>query len=68
MTTSVRHPHVVVKLVGTDGNSFSILARVRGAMRRAKVPDDDVKACMTEAVAGDYDHLLRTIMRWVTVE
>lgn len=63
-----RYPDVKVKLVGEDGNAFMMLARVRGALRRAKVDDDEIKACMKEAVAGNYDHLLMTIQKWVTVE
>ena len=62
-----KYPHVGVRLVGEDSNSFHMLARVRGAMRRAKIDDDEIKQCMKEATAGDYDHLLATIQKWVTV-
>jgi hypothetical protein len=64
----VRHPEVVVPLAGQDGNAFSILGRVRREMQRAEVPAEEIKEFFAEATANDYDHLLQTVMRWVTVE
>jgi hypothetical protein len=66
-STEPRLPQVVVQLTGTDGNAFAILARVIRALRDAGYPDDAV-AFHQEATSGDYDHLLRTCMAWVTVE
>jgi len=63
-----KYPKIHVKLVGEDGNAFSILGRVQGAMRRAKVPKDEIKAFQKEATSGDYDHLLATVMKWVDVD
>ena len=62
---SVKFPNVRVRLVGEDGNAFSILGRVQGAMRRAGVSQEDRDAFMAEATSGDYDHLLRTVMATV---
>ncbi len=62
-----KYPQVEVNLVGEDGNDILILGRVARAMRRAKVPQADIDLFYTEATAGDYDHLLQTCMRWVTV-
>jgi hypothetical protein len=62
---TIRYPDVHVKLVGEDGNAFSILGRVRAAMRRAGVPADQLNEFMQEAMGGDYDTLLQTCMRWV---
>lgn len=42
------------------------MGRVAKEMGRAKVPKEDIDAYMTEAMSGDYDHLLRTTTRWVT--
>jgi hypothetical protein len=64
----VRYPEVRVALVGEDGNAFAILGRVQKQMRRAGVPDREVKAFFDEATSDDYDHLLATVMEWVTVE
>lgn len=67
-TPDVRHPEVTVELVGQDGNAFAILGRVQRELRRAGVPEPEVKEYIDEATSGDYDHLLQTTMRWVTVE
>jgi hypothetical protein len=64
----VRHPEVVVPLVGQDGNAFHILGLVRRHMERAEVPAEEVKEFFKEATSGDYDHLLQTVMRWVTID
>lgn len=67
MTATPKHPEVHVELVGQDGNAFSILGRVSEAMKRAKVPAEEQSAFQAEATSGDYDHLLRTVTKWVSV-
>ncbi len=62
----IRHPDVVVQLTGEDGNAFAILGTVRRALRQAG-HGDDVDEFFAEATSGDYQHLLWTCMRWVTV-
>jgi hypothetical protein len=64
---NVKYPHVHVELVGQDGNAFSILGKVRRAMRHAGVDKDEITAYCEEAMSGDYDHLLQTTMKWVDV-
>jgi hypothetical protein len=66
-STEPKYPHVKVELVGRDGNAFAILGRVTRQMRRHGLPDAEVEAFMTEAMSGDYNHLLATAMRWVDV-
>ncbi len=56
---------VVVKLVGQDGNAFSILGRVSKALRRAGVPEK-AEEYLARATAGDYDHLLAVTLEYVT--
>jgi len=63
-----RYSNVTVKLVGEDGNAFAILGRVQRALRKAKVPDDEIKQFLAEAKSGDYNHLLATVMDWVEVK
>lgn len=63
-----KYPHVTVQLTGEDGNAFAILGRVRKELRRAGVPDTELKAFQDEATADDYDHLFRTCMKWVDVK
>lgn len=65
--TKVRHPEIEVKLVGTDGNAFAVLSAVQRALRRSEVSEEEQKEFAREATSGDYDHLLSTVMRWVTV-
>jgi len=65
--TEPKYPEASVKLVGEDGNAFSILGRVQRALREAGVPDDEVRAFVDEATSGDYNALLRTVRRWVEV-
>jgi hypothetical protein len=57
----------VVQLVGKDGNAFSIIGAVRLGIRRSSQPELE-QAFMQEAMEGDYDHLLQTCMRFVSVE
>lgn len=63
-----KYPQVKVELVGQDGNAFAILGRVTGAMRRAGLSADQRNEFMAEAMSGDYDHLLQTVMEFVTVD
>lgn len=62
-----RYPGITVKLSGTDGNAFAVMGAVTRAMRKAKVPEETRAEFISEATAGDYDHLLRTCMAWVVV-
>ena len=63
---SAKYPHIRVQLVGQDGNAFSIMGRVTGAMRQAGVSKDEIENFRSEAMSGDYNNLLQTCMRWVT--
>lgn len=65
--TQPKYPEVKVQLTGQDGNAFAILGNVQREMRRAGVSKEERDAYMTEAMDGDYDHLLRVTMSWVTV-
>ena len=65
--TGCRYPNVSVKLVGEDGNAFSILGRVLKALRQEGVSDQERDTFRKEATNSDYDHLLQTCMRWVEV-
>jgi hypothetical protein len=59
--------HVTVKLLGEDGNCFSILGRTTLALKRAGASRDEVAQYMSEATSGDYRHLLVVTARWVEV-
>jgi hypothetical protein len=57
-----------VKLIGLDGNAFSILGRVKQALRRAGADKEYIDQYLSEATSGDYDHLLAVSMGYVEVE
>ena len=62
-----KYPYIIVELSGHDGNAFAILGRCRQAAQEAGLSEDEINAFMTEARAGNYDHLLLTAMRWFEV-
>jgi hypothetical protein len=64
----MKYPNVKVKLTGKDGNAFAILGRVRVALKKAKVPQTEIDAFLSEAMSGDYNNLLCTCMKWVNVK
>ena len=57
-----------VKLVGEDGNAFSIMGRVKKALMLAGADKDYIDRYLSEATSGDYDHLLVVSMEYVNVE
>jgi hypothetical protein len=65
---SVKYPNVTVILTGQDGNAFMILGLVTRAMKNAKMTKAQIDEYRDEAMLGDYDHLLRTTMKYVNVE
>lgn len=66
-TQECRHPEVGVKLTENDGNAFFIIGAVRRELKRAGVPTAEVEEFTTDATSGDYNHVLQTCFRWVTV-
>ena len=63
----IPYTDAVVELSGKDGNAFLILGLVRRGILRSNRPElaDEF---MEKAIEGDYDHLLQTCMRYVSVE
>jgi hypothetical protein len=51
-----------------DGNAFSIMAAVSGALRKEGVPDEVVEQYFAESTSGDYNNLLRVAMEYVRLE
>lgn len=62
-----KFPHVTVQLSGEDGNASFIIGRVIGALKSAHVYLEDQRIYRDEAMSGDYDHVIQTTMRTVTV-
>jgi hypothetical protein len=66
MTTPI-YEEVEVQLTGEDGNAMSIMANVGRALKKAHATPEEVTEFYAEAMSGDYDNVLRTAMKWVTV-
>jgi len=62
-----KYPDINVKLVGESGNAFSIIGRVRKAMKRGGVDPAEIEKYSDEAMSGDYDNVLSTTMKYVEV-
>jgi hypothetical protein len=56
-----------VQLSGTDGNAFAIMGEVSRALRKSGCRHDVIEKFREEAMASDYDNLLRVCMKWVDV-
>ena len=67
MSTELKQTGIKVKLIGTDGNAFAILGRVKDALRRGGQSKEFIDAFLKEATSGDYDHLLCACMEVVDV-
>jgi hypothetical protein len=62
------HPRPRVELVGTDGNAFELLGLVFRTLREAGWSKEEIDAFQADATEGDYDYLLRTVMKYLEVE
>ena len=62
-----KFPDIEVRLSGTDGNAFAIIGAVKRGLRRGGADEAEVAQFQSEAMSGDYDNVLRSAMRWVTV-
>ena len=65
---SITLPENFVKPVikgSIDGNAFVLLGAARGTLRKAGVNQESITAILNEAMDGNYDHLLRTLMQYV---
>lgn len=63
--TEIEKPEVT--LIGEDGNAFSIIGRCTKALKRAGAPRGVIDAFTSEAMSGDYNHLLRTAAKYCEV-
>ncbi len=62
-----KYPEIHVKLSGTDGNAFSIIAKVSSVLRKSGLGKEEVAIFTEEAMSGDYSKVLQTCMAWVSV-
>jgi hypothetical protein len=61
---------ISVKLIGTDGNAFALITKVSNALKWSGQPDamETAEKFREEAMKGDYNHVLQTILKYVEVE
>jgi hypothetical protein len=62
-----KYPEIEVQLTGQDGNAYAIMGAVQKALRKAEVTKEQIDEYLKESMSGDYNHLLRTAMAWVSV-
>ena len=63
-----KYPNIKVKLVGCDGNAFSILGHCLAAMRSSGLPKTELDEFKKQATSGDYNNLLSTCLEWFSIE
>lgn len=67
MTVSCKFPHVKVKLIGEDGNVFSIIARVKRALIQAGLEAEAKEYVDLATHSSSYDEVLGLTMNTVEV-
>lgn len=60
-----KHPDIFIPMEGKNANAFAILGRVQQAIATTEIEWTDFHR---EATAGDYDHLIATVVRWFTTD
>lgn len=64
---ATKFPEIEVQLTGEDGNAFAVMGAVTTALRKGGATKEEIAEYQKESMAGDYDHLLQTAMKWVEV-
>lgn len=57
----------ICKLIGTDGNVFSVIGKVSSCLKKAKLSDQAKEFTEKAFDAGSYDEVLRLCMEYVDV-
>ncbi len=61
-------PQIIVNLTDeVDGNAFAVVGHVKEALRQNGVKPEDQREFIKEALSGDYDHMIQTVMTTVEV-
>lgn len=58
----------VIKILGTDGNAFAIIGNVCVALKKAGADAEYIAQYTTEAMAGNYNNLVKVTRRYVKVK
>ena len=56
-----------LQLTSCDGNAFAVLGKAKAAASKAGWDKETAGSFMNEAMSGDYDHLLKTCMKYFEV-
>ena len=67
MTDTVTAERPILKLIGTDGNAYAVLGKASTVARRAGWPPEQINEFLRVAMAGDYNDLLATCMKYFDV-
>ncbi|MDJ0464998.1 hypothetical protein [Streptomyces sp. H27-C3] len=67
MSEAPQYPEVAVQLSGEDGNVYSVIGRVQGALRKAGHRDAATEFSQAARAAQSYDEVLQLAMRTVDV-
>jgi hypothetical protein len=59
---SLPNKKVKLKLVGLDGNAFALMGAFKCQAERERWAKEEIKQVIDQCMAGDYDHLLVTLM------
>lgn len=54
---------VKLKLIGLDGNAFSLMGAFRKQAKRENWTDEEIKEVIDDCMSGDYQHLLSTLKK-----
>lgn len=57
-----RKKKITLKLVGIDGNAFAVLGAFKNQAKKEAWTKEEIDVVIKEAMSGDYNHLLATIM------
>jgi hypothetical protein len=52
---------------GRDSNALTVVAAVSRALEQAGVRHEEIANFYDEALSGDYNRVLQTALRWITV-
>ena len=59
---NIPNKKVKLKLVGLDGNSFSLMGAFQRQARKEGWSKEEIDQVLDECRSGDYNHLLSTLM------
>lgn len=62
-----KYPLINAKVSQYNGRIEPVVGTIKRAMKRAGVPQHEIDAFVREAMASDFDHVLKVCMTYVNV-